>query len=176
MMGRRLRMRLDVLRPDLRKKVEEKIEKPSTKVRTFEEDQEVMVKNYSSGPKWVRGTILRQNGPLSYDVQVGSKVWKRHVDQIVNTGLEVPTTSVMPMLIPENPRTVTLPFVNHDLPPVSAPAQSPELSKVPADVTIPESTVSAEPTWVTPKLPVSPVKRYPGRCREAPKRLIAEMD
>ena len=39
MMGRRLRMRLDVLRPDLRKKVEEKVEKPSTKVRTFEEDQ-----------------------------------------------------------------------------------------------------------------------------------------
>ena len=68
----------------------------------------------------------------------------------MNTGLEVPTTSVMPMLIPKNPRTVTVPFVNHDLPPVSAPAQSPELSKVPADVIIPESTVSAVPTWVTP--------------------------
>ena len=176
MMGHRLRMRLDVLRPDLRKKVQDKVEKPSMKVRTFEEDQEVMVKNYSSGPKWVRGTILRQNGPLSYDVQVGSKVWKRHVDQIVNTGLDVPTTPVMPMLIPEHPRTVPLPFVNNDIPPVSPAVPSLGSRKASEDVAVLESTVSAEPTWVTPKLPVSPVSRYPARCREAPKRLISEMD
>jgi len=39
MMGRRLRSRLDMIRPDLRKKVEDKIKPPEKKLREFREDQ-----------------------------------------------------------------------------------------------------------------------------------------
>lgn len=31
------------------------------------------VKNYRHGPGWIGGTIVQQNGPLSYDVQVAEE-------------------------------------------------------------------------------------------------------
>ena len=71
MLGRKLRSRLEMIRPDLRKKVEDNIKPPSKKLRDFEDDQNVMVRNYMSGPKWVHGTILRKSGHMSYDVLVG---------------------------------------------------------------------------------------------------------
>ncbi len=32
--------------------------------------------------KWVEGTVTNSRGPLSYLVQVGSEIWRRHVDQM----------------------------------------------------------------------------------------------
>ena len=67
MQGRKLRSRLHMLKPDLEKKIEEKFKEP----RDFQEDEDVMVRNYMNGPKWLKGTVVRRNGPLSYDVLVG---------------------------------------------------------------------------------------------------------
>ena len=55
-----------MLKPNLEKKIEEKFKEP----RDFQEDQDVMVRNYMNGPKWLKGTVVRRNGPLSYDVLV----------------------------------------------------------------------------------------------------------
>jgi hypothetical protein len=33
--------------------------------------------------KWVRGTIQQKLGALSYEVRVGSEVWRRHADQLL---------------------------------------------------------------------------------------------
>ena len=111
MLGRKLRSRLEMIRPDLRKKVEDNIKPPSKKLRDFEDDQNVMVRNYMSGPKWVHGTILHKSGHMSYDVLVGSKIWKRHTDQIVETGLTLDTPNEPEEIIP---RPDPIPTVDAD--------------------------------------------------------------
>ena len=42
-----------------------------------------MVENHREGPKWVRGSIVEKLGPLSYRVQVGEQLWRRHGDQLL---------------------------------------------------------------------------------------------
>ena len=52
-------------------------------MRTFAVGQQVMVRNLRPGPDWIPGTILRQLGPLSYEVEVEQGLqWKRHVDHL----------------------------------------------------------------------------------------------
>ena len=49
--------------------------------------QRVMAHNLRPGPKWIPGTIVGRNGPLSYVVQVeGGQVWKRHIEQLREVG------------------------------------------------------------------------------------------
>ena len=151
MQGRRLRSRLDMLKPDLQKKVEDKMLVPSKEPRVFEEDQEVMVRNYMNGPKWMKGTVMRRNGRLSYDVLVGSKVWKRHTDQIVDTGVSSE----------DNPTR------EFNQVPIMSPAWEPP-QPVPA-------VNSGEVDNSNTELPPSPpARRYPVRERKETKRLIEE--
>lgn len=41
----------------------------------------------------VAGTILLRSAPLSYHVQVGNKVWRRHIDQLVSRNSQCITSS-----------------------------------------------------------------------------------
>ena len=58
----------------------------SVPYRSFETRQSVMVRNYRPVPKWVPGEILRQTGPVSYEVatstSTGDLLWQRHADQV----------------------------------------------------------------------------------------------
>ena len=54
----------------------------SAKQRQFEVGEEVFVQNFRSEPKWLAGTVVEKTGTVSYRVQVGEMLWKRHVDQI----------------------------------------------------------------------------------------------
>ena len=39
--------------------------------------QLVMVRNFRQGPRWIPGTVVKQNGPLTYLVKVReTQVWK----------------------------------------------------------------------------------------------------
>ena len=51
-------------------------------MRHFFPGQTVMTRNYNSRPKWVRGTVLRQTGPVSVTVNVAEMTWRRRLDQI----------------------------------------------------------------------------------------------
>ena len=87
MFGRNLRTRIDFVKPDIRRTVEEKLmQNVSVPYRSFETGQSVMVRNYHPGPKWVPGEILRQTGPVSYEVatstSTGDLLWRRHADQL----------------------------------------------------------------------------------------------
>lgn len=74
-MGRNLRSRLDLLKPDIHKHVQEKQCSPSqqqTTLRTFDIGQRVLARDYRSPTqKCQPGEILTQTGPLSYTVRVG---------------------------------------------------------------------------------------------------------
>ena len=42
-----------------------------------------MVRNFRQGSRWIPGTVVKQNGPLTYLVKVReTQVWKRHIDHL----------------------------------------------------------------------------------------------
>ena len=53
--------------------------------RHFQVGQSVLVENNKPEPKWVVGTVLETLGNISYRIQVGNQIWKRHVDQMLQT-------------------------------------------------------------------------------------------
>ena len=40
----------------------------------------VWVANLRGEPKWLRGVIIEQTGPISYQVTVGDDIWRQHID------------------------------------------------------------------------------------------------
>ena len=68
--------------------------------RECAERETVLSRNYGSNPKWVRGRIGKQCGPVSYQVELpDGRVWRRHIEQLSAAVPEavcvpVPTTTV----------------------------------------------------------------------------------
>lgn len=54
------------------------------KVSSFSVDQEVLVKNYRGGEKWLNGVITKILGAVTYMVNVEVNSAKRHVNQMLN--------------------------------------------------------------------------------------------
>ena len=90
-MKRRLRSRLDLIHPDITKKVESKQEKQKSAhdteqpLRKFTVNDHVLVRNLpSSNPKWLPGVIVKVTGPLSYVVRLSDeRIVHKHVDHII---------------------------------------------------------------------------------------------
>ncbi|OUC47601.1 hypothetical protein D917_01379, partial [Trichinella nativa] len=75
-----LRTVLDRLQPDV---VPEDLDKKFEKVRTFQTDDQVYAKNYSSEKTWKPAIVVTPTGPLSYQVQSeDGQLWRRHIDQL----------------------------------------------------------------------------------------------
>ena len=168
MLGRKLRSRLEMIRPDLRKKVEDNIKPPSKNSETLR-----MIRM-----SWYVITCLVQSGYMeqysvkvvtSYDVLVGSKIWKRHTDQIVETGLTLYTPNEPEEIIRRPDPIPTVPMT-----PAPPAVTSDNQVKVPSEQ-VPKSSqnTGTQPAFVVPKMSVSP-KRYPVREHKAPRRLIEE--
>ena len=68
--------------------------------RGFEIGEPVMVKDYRNrGFAWTKGVIQDRLGPVTYRVQVGKLLWKRHIDKLRElAGSKV--ADVEPMLSP----------------------------------------------------------------------------
>ena len=43
----------------------------------------VLVRNLREGPCWVIEVVSKRLGPVTYEVEVGGQVWKRHTDQVM---------------------------------------------------------------------------------------------
>jgi hypothetical protein len=86
---RRLRTRLDALRPDtalvVRAAQERKVELSGGTYRRFRTGDAVLARDYSvKGAKWAEGKVVKETGPVSYRVDVGNGVeWRRHADQLL---------------------------------------------------------------------------------------------
>ncbi|CAK1589660.1 unnamed protein product [Parnassius mnemosyne] len=91
MFGRRLRGRLDLLRPDTRDLVRQRQEiseqRRDTALRAAEPQDSVLLRDYSQNRgKWTEGTVVRRESPVSYTVKSqDGRVHKRHIDQILTT-------------------------------------------------------------------------------------------
>ena len=89
--GRKLRTRLDLIKPNIRKHITNKQvsqAKPKgatdSDVRQLFIGRAVSVRNYRGKEKWIRVIIHARTGPLSYQIEVAPNVnWRRHIDQLL---------------------------------------------------------------------------------------------
>ena len=116
LLGRCPRTRLDLLKPNLADKVEnkqlqQKVDHDrAARLRNFKEDETVYVRNFGPGQKWLPGTIVATTGPVSYRVLLeDGRVWRRHQDhmrqrwekQVSSRETESPITPLVPIFEPD---------------------------------------------------------------------------
>lgn len=84
LMGRRVRNKLDFLKPDFYIRQNNREWQQVSKHQTVNEfkPSPVMVRSYNTDVKWVPGQVTRDLGRMHYEVNVDEKVSKRHVDQL----------------------------------------------------------------------------------------------
>ncbi|KAF8790114.1 hypothetical protein HNY73_005187 [Argiope bruennichi] len=119
-------------------------------LREFQEGEKVAVRNYSGPNKWKIGTIINRDGTLSYSIQVGNEIWKRHVDQIRKCGKSIELSQAATE-IPIYDKELNYPDepVSDDVAESKPPAPVPEVVPAPKDV-----PVSATPSDDMPPSPV----------------------
>ena len=87
-MNRPLRTRLDVMKPNLNESIRKRLHtqmqshKNSSRLRSFEVDDKVYVRDFRGKEKWAPGIIKKVLGSLVYEVSVGDMTRKRHIDQL----------------------------------------------------------------------------------------------
>ncbi|KAG1941992.1 retrotransposable element [Pimephales promelas] len=146
------RIRLTLLKPDtsavvLKHQAQQKNahDTPSRKLRSFEVGQNVRVRNCRHlNRAWLPGVILFKHGPLTYQVQVGDRSEKVHVDHLLSSNVQDRTDAMGSTM------------ANDFAPDVS--------DKADPSVTQPHVPVE---TGTVP----GPERRYPVRKRKAPNRL-----
>lgn len=164
MFGRPLRTRLDLVKPDLNRKMRDRsLEQSATsmcsrQLRQVEVGDTVMARDYRGGLKWCPGRVLERTGPLMYRVEVGNTIWRRHIDQLLPTGVQPSTEQSVepscPDVLPE-PEPVIPPSEDPETTPVAVASETPlPVEKYPA---------------ATPTKPSE--RRYPTRKRKPPERL-----
>ncbi|KAK3085126.1 hypothetical protein FSP39_024809 [Pinctada imbricata] len=166
--GRQLRSRLDLIRPNIQGKVDRAkmnsaFRKKGKPAPSFKPGDHVIVRDYR-GNKWINGTIESLLGPLNCTVKTDfGSLWKRHVDQIRKTECRNKTEfseTRYDERVPVTPCTISVPCNDT----VSTGIDHNNVSEsVSADIESESTDHNAE------------IKRYPTCERKAPKRLIEKM-
>lgn len=164
---RRLRSRLDLVKPDVAATVERAQEGQRecralvAKDRTFAVGDAVLVRDYRRGEeKWMPGQVTSQEGPVSYTVDVGAGVrWRRHTEQmqVGDHALLVPTNLQQPALLNQS-STVS----GRD----SSPSSPEREDALCSDTVNPEQEVASTAEGL-----VESGRRYPLRVVKPPDRL-----
>ena len=90
-MGRNLRTRLSLIKPDIqinvsRNQTNTTFQEKRTKNSRYFEDgrQSVIARDYKGkGNKWTSGIIKEREGPLMYKAEIEpGPIWRRHIDQL----------------------------------------------------------------------------------------------
>lgn len=186
LMGRNLRTRLDLLKPDTSNKVRQKQDKmklskhTGSNVRQFTVGQSVMVRDYRGSVPWILATVTSCLGPLTYEVKTKEEgVWRRHVDQMRRASETLTEKTVQDTLRQSYSEPMETPAV-----PFTYPTGSPEVSdrpssplKVPDTPKTDRSVVSKSPVEPRQAVLQTPTaeRRYPTRIRKPTERLITVM-
>lgn len=132
LIGRRLRSRMDLIRPDERTNVAQSQDRQQqsynvrVRPRDFAVGDEVWVKTFSKGEaKWSFGIIQKQIGPVTFLIKVNDQVMKRHVDHVIRA---------------EKKEVQPRPTSHHP----SIPIPIPEEESVPETVPVPDDPVPEE--------------------------------
>ena len=87
LMNRKLNSGLSSIKPCMDRKMCERWEvmiqnRNSQTFRQIHLGDAVWIRNYVNGPKWLIGTVIAKNGPVSFEVDVKGHMLRRHLDQI----------------------------------------------------------------------------------------------
>ena len=88
LMGRNLKSRFDLLKPNVSTRVEQKQQQQKDNYDTHAvprqfEEEEVYVRDFRPGHAWLPGKIVKCSGPVSYRVKIGDdQVVRRHQDHL----------------------------------------------------------------------------------------------
>ena len=108
--GRQPRGLLSLLRPTAINR--RNLDSTTHSLNRFSVDSLVYARNYSSGPRWVPGRVVSQQGTSVYMIQVDNgTIWKRHANQLqlrISASSEAHTDTDIPaardaMIIPNEP-------------------------------------------------------------------------
>ena len=157
MFTRHLRSPMDLLKPDLNRRMEEKQDEPADAVREFKPSDLVFVKNFPPGskPKWLPGEIKSTDGPRSFTVSLADgRIIRHHIDHICrrysDSKVDVDLTPVV------------------EFPPkeIDKPEESDASSPLKQNST--EQPTVSEPTDSSDNPPTPPPRRNPPRNRKPP--------
>ena len=88
-MGRKLKSRFDLLKPNIAVRVEQKQQEQKRThdfyvvSRTFQEGDTVYAQDFRQGQSWLTGTIVKCSGPVSYEVKTDDgQLIHRHQDHL----------------------------------------------------------------------------------------------
>jgi len=165
LLGRCPRTCLDLLKPILADKVEnkqfqQKVDHDcAARSRSFKADETVYVRNFGPGQKWLPGMIVATTGPVSYRVLLeDGHVWRRHQDhtrqrwekQVSSPETESPITPLVTISDPDvvvsddnETGTDNVPSVSD---PETAPVESAENGSSSSEQQSSLTTVSIPPT------------------------------
>lgn len=180
-LGRSIRSRLDLLKPNTKSNVENARMKTALsdehKFREVELGDKVLLRDYrpTSKAKWVSGIVVSKDGPLMYKINIGGNaIWRRHIDQIrkteiVNTDSNEHVNQAPPCEYVTEPRQT----INADVKLSTKPSVphnenkcKPRESAMEQDKTI---TCAPTVTCENKQLPAND-RRYPTRERKPPER------
>ena len=89
LLGRQPCAHLDQLAPNLHAQVQHKQLKQkichdqNSRPQTFEIGDPVFIRNFTRGPPWLPGTVLKTQGPRTFGIKLtDGRVWRRHVNHI----------------------------------------------------------------------------------------------
>ena len=168
LLGKQPRSRLDLLKPNLASRVEsnqlkqKKQHDRKAKERSLDIGDDVFVRNYHGGDRWIPGVIQKKTGPVSLLVRLSDGRERRcHLDQVRkrSVAVEIPPVVVEPEIV--------IPSVIPSSLPVNPSVATPS----PANDSVVDGSPS--PAAVDPEPPPEPetrVKTYPKRDRKPVER------
>ena len=184
---REVRTRLDLLRPSTQTRVcKKQLQQKSdhdqhARARQFSVGDPVMMKNFSSGPDWMPGTVVSRLGPLSYLVEtLDNQLSRRHIDHLKSRVIESDiSATAVPQSIENDPPDqedtgydIASPATSDQTQPAGAEEN---VDNLPCDSTQEqgrvesESVVSPVPRFSSRTLHTEPqIKQYPQRQRRVP--------
>ncbi|GFU38905.1 transposon Tf2-6 polyprotein [Trichonephila clavipes] len=185
---RDIRTRIDLLLPELKTKIQDKLRRDNFEFRDrkFDLGDRVAVRVYrAANTRWKFGTIVNQDGVLHYIIDVQGTLVRRHVDQIRPVGDKV-QENIIPLMhqrfpsseVRENNSNIqhaeTAEDISKDR---NKELGSSSVQGVPStDVAVPDlSQSSAKETdseTKSPPVPDRPLPRRSGRIRRPPERLV----
>ena len=183
-LGRNLRSRLDLVKPDTKSTVQNSRMKMAMsdahKFREIDLGQTVLVRDYrpTANSKWVTGTIISRDGNLMYKIDIGNgQVWRRHIDQIVKSneleqsyGARENITDSSQIDISDK---TSQPLASKPSDTVQMPLQSHDRVQTPSDITLSDKQPNEENKLSdkNKQTDLGVERRYPTRVRTAPDRL-----
>lgn len=93
-LGREIRTKLDLIKPNMRENTENKFRKAGgCKIPNYEIGDHVAIRSYNDrSKKWIFGQVSEREGPFNYVVNSEGRSQRRHLEQMRPVGKDIPTT------------------------------------------------------------------------------------